>query len=57
MYAMSSHADAATKYRLVLRGGKLLEKVASAFLAEALAIEWTLECLVRLVQGLCVAET
>ena len=57
VYAMNSHADAATKYRVVLRGGKLLEQVASAFLAEALAIEWTLECLVRLVQGLSVAET
>ena len=44
MYAMSSQADASTKCRLVLRGGKLLVEVASAFLAEVLAIEWTLEC-------------
>ena len=40
---------------MLLRGGKLLEDVSSAFLAESLAAEWALDCLVRLADGIGVA--
>ncbi len=38
-------------YQLLLRRGRQLDDVASAFLAEALATEWALECLSKLVEG------
>ena len=41
-----------SRYQLLLRGGKLLEQVCSAFLAEALALEWASQCLAKLVEGL-----
>ena len=42
------NGDRANSYQLLLRGGKLLEQVPSSFIAEALALEWALECLIKL---------
>ena len=49
LYLASGCSPATATYEVLLRGGKLLTDISSAFLAEALALEWALECLSKLV--------
>jgi hypothetical protein len=51
MFQASGSAPDRSSYKLLLRGGKLLESVPSAFLAEAMAFEWALECIHSLMKG------
>ena len=48
IYCLRGDCSNDCSYQLLLRGGKLLEQVASSFVAEALALEWALECLIKL---------
>ena len=50
MYHASGSSPNRCSYKILLRGGKALEDVASAFLAEAMALEWAVECLSTLVE-------
>ena len=50
IYCLKGDCSNDCSYQLLLRGGKLLEQVASSFLAEALALEWALECLINYVK-------
>ena len=51
IYGACGSSPHRSTYALLLRGGKLLESVESAFLAEAMALEWGLERLLSLVES------
>ena len=55
IYSAGLETDGSIKCRVLLRGGRLRTAISSAFLAEALALEWALECLVKLVDRIHVA--
>jgi len=51
LFSVETDKGGSAKYTLLARRGKLLTEVSSAFLAEAVALEWGLQYLVELVKG------
>ena len=51
LYAASARNDGAYEYRFLVRKGELLFNVRSAFVAEALALEWGLKELSGRIKG------
>ena len=50
-FAVNISEHGVATYELLARCGKLLENVSSAFLSEAMALEWGLQYLVELLKG------
>ena len=51
LFSVEAEKGGIAKYTLLARRGKVLTEVSSAFLAEAVALEWGLQYLVELFKG------
>ena len=51
LYPASGCSLATTTYDVLLLGGEPLTEISSTFLAVSFALEWALECVLKLVEG------